>query len=134
MIEDLIKYETAILAKEVGLIPELDRAWNLTGYNLKNTKEKIPSTYHVHSSFPLENEFLYAPTLSGLQKWLRDTHKMDVVVGSNYIGYNVVIWNRNENKVHAVLPSNLFEKYEESLEAGEIVALNLIKNNKNNII
>jgi hypothetical protein len=128
MIEQLIKYETAILAKEVGLKPMLDSASNLTGYKITLFENKTPTNYHVHFSFPDQSEFLYAPTLSGLQKWLRDEHKIDVVVGSNYIGYNVVLWDRNENKTHEVLPSNLFQKYEEALEAGEVTSLNLIKN------
>ncbi len=67
-----------------------------------------------------------APTQSLLQKWLREEYKIDIVIGSNYIGYNIILWNRNTNK-NIKIEQNLFQYYEEALEQGLQEALKLIK-------
>ena len=127
MKEDLITFETAKLAKEKGLPKFLDRGSNLMCYDLLTGKV---TCYHIHIDFPSEDEYLYAPTQTLLQKWLRETHKIDVVIGSSYIGYNVVLWDRNKNKTHHVEPINICEKYEDVLEIGLEKALKLIDLNK----
>lgn len=68
-----------------------------------------------------------APTQALLQKWLREKHNIDVVVGSTYLGYNVVLWNRNTYKSHHISSVNLAEKYEDALEIGLIEAFKLIE-------
>jgi len=71
MKDNLIEYKTALLAREKGLPVMLDYASNVTGYSL-NWGNENPTSYKVHSSFPSEDKFLYAPTKSLLQAWLRE--------------------------------------------------------------
>lgn len=61
-----------------------------------------------------------------IQKWLREVHKIDIVIGSNVLGYHVLLYERNTGKTINVSPVNLTQFYEEALEIGLLTALKLI--------
>ena len=112
MEEQLISFETSKLAKSKGL-----------------TYEDVGQSYRSNGDFTYgknDDEFYPAPTQSLLQKWLREKHLIDIIIGSNIIGYNLILWDRKTNKRHNI-KSNLFQHYEEALEAGSYEALKLIK-------
>ena len=156
MEETLISFETAVLAKEKGLdlitiffytkpnskmfgIDEKGRA-----HHIKNTAKKI---YRCGEEVTLNIENVYrAPTQSLLQKWLRETYKINVEV-TDYSGagfFKFEIFNlRDWNKVN-LLPIDWLENdeyhknhntssiftYEEALEEGLYQALLLSPDKK----
>lgn len=126
MKEQLIIFETALLAKACGLHTYLDIANNIYGYNLKWV-ERAPTYWHVHITFPNEDEFLYAPTQSLLQKWLREKHKIHIEIEylDEVLPYRCIVTTISNNT--EVFISKFHTKYEEALEEGLIEALKLIK-------
>lgn len=127
MQEQKINFETAKLAKEKGFPQSLSHSQHI---NLKEDEWKLYSSTdadELDNSIGIgENIRCSAPTQSLLQKWLREVHNIDVVVGSTYLGYNVVLWNRNTYKLHHISPVNIAEKYEDVLEIGLMEALKII--------
>jgi len=131
MKEVLINFETANLAKEKGFT--LDRYIDSACYLLN--KELFPSV------FSLQNydcgvgreltKFIYAPTQSLLQKWLRekyDTHVQIVLTeiqGEDIYPYYFYLMGIT-NKILISNLSKQFQTYEEALEAGLQEALKLI--------
>jgi len=122
MEEQLIKFETAKLAKEKGFDIKTLNVW-------ADFKLVPPKCREVSASELFQNEY-YAPTQSLLQKWLRDVHNIEVepcridLKGSNNYDCNVEIWKKNntystEYSVHG-------KTYEEALEKGLQEALKLI--------
>ena len=92
MKEQIIAFETAILAKEKGFNTTLDQT----------------------------------PTQSLLQKWIRETHSLDIIVNSNLIGYGYIIYNRIP--LANIVNSNVYQTYEEALEKGLFESLKAISN------
>jgi hypothetical protein len=116
MEEELINLETAKLAKEVGL-----------------TCDKIGQSYRPNGEFTygLSDEFYPAPTLSLLQKWVRETCQIHI---------ELVVWD--DNTWSGQLVGDMFseetegeyeawscESYEEALETCLVKALEFIKEN-----
>lgn len=87
MKEQLVSYKTAILAREKGLPISLDTSSNVIGYNL-TWNDKKPTFYKVWNSYPDLNEFLYAPTQSGLHKWLIEEKNFFIVIHVHKEGYS----------------------------------------------
>ena len=121
--ESLISFETAKLAKEKGFNEICISTYNLTEYVPKR-KVGIKNSEFV-KAIHTENSCT-APTQGFLQKWLREVHKIDIVIGSNVLGYHVLLYNRNTGKTINVSPVNLTQFYEEALEIGLLTALKLI--------
>jgi hypothetical protein len=82
----------------------------------------------VHTTLPNKEEYLYAPTQSLLQKWLRDEHKLHITIFSS----SQESWMYRVTKQYQRLEYGSyeedFETYEKVLEAGLFEALKLIKN------
>lgn len=135
MLDQLIDYSTAKLAKEKGFIADrrhIDDYYFVTK-NLKilefkegdidqvSLDESCCDTEHVKPKYRL-----FAATQVELQKWLREKH--DIIV------YNLPsIDDRNKwycevlAKGSTYIQTSEFNSYEEALEAGLITGLNLIK-------
>ena len=131
MEEDLITFETAKLAKKVGLNILTNRAWSdkdsraaeYHHFYFFNDDEKVKDHYR----FPLYS----APTQSVLQKWIRENHMIDIHFGRTGVRD---IWNLDgiskfgypfiESK-HRFKTE--FKSYEDALESGLIEALKSIK-------
>lgn len=139
MKESLIKFETAVLAKEVGFDVEyfsMECSYFYTNtkskmfgvdeegryYDIKNTSKKL---YKRGEEATLNDKNVYlAPTQSLLQKWLRDEHKFVVEIGFYDWGkWNYTIYNPSPIKQS----SPEFNTYEEALENGLFKCLNIIK-------
>lgn len=121
MKEQLIKYKTAVLAKEKGFF-----IWQPERYNTIGECIYTPMLKYVNNRLitPDRNQ-VYAPTQSLLQKWLREEHHIDIIVTSKILGYSYCIYNRYPPKT--TTNNNLFEHYEEALEEALHESLKLIQ-------
>jgi len=135
MQEQLITFETAVLAKEKGFDLEFcNVGWHGDFGDLKGDNYPFLGTYSFYKSIYCNNKDehqIQRPTQSLLQKWLREVHNIDVWV--NKIGstnekkyyFNVMVNNKFVNTTNS--NSKTFLKYEEALEVGLQEALNLIE-------
>jgi hypothetical protein len=129
MQEQIVKFETAELAYSKGLPRFLNSSNDLPCYKISN---KSFVNYHVHTTLPNKEEYLYAPTQSLLQKWLRDEYGVYVEINcytdSEHISdktFRILIISI---KYQYIIKSFEMGKYEEALEAGLFESLKLIKN------
>lgn len=126
MQEQLISFETAELAKEKGFQEE-ELHYYLNGELLQHPNRLY---YNFNQDNPPRNQFS-APTQSFLQKWLREKHRLIVLVGYNYeydsTPYTYWIYKENEsNPINQWV--NDLHTYEDALELGLQETLKLIKN------
>ena len=139
MREDLISFETAKLAKE--------KKFNIPCENfyieyidddvadLFNYEEQRGSGYA--ELYRNNQEFKYsASTQSLLQKWLREVHKIDIMIlpwegtENNTVSYQYFVLNNfDEDKYDdSYVKEKNYDTYEKSLEIGLQEALKLINN------
>lgn len=111
MIDRLVSFETAKLAKEKG-------------YNIRSE----PYRYNGEQLSILEG--LNAPTQSLLQRWLRDIHSIKVIADTDI----TLSWIWTIQSLHPeasytgdfILSTHVYNTYEEALERGLQEALKLI--------
>jgi len=113
MIEQKISFEVSKLAKEKGFISGWIDVF-MSHYNEDGQLTNRPG-----------EEIYEAPTQSFLQKWIRETHNLDVIIASNLIGYAYLIYQRYPPKNFT--NKNVYQTYEEALEEGLLESLQLIK-------
>jgi len=125
MKEQLISFETAKLAKEKGFGGKGLTTSN--GYFRSENLCNIPC--NNKSDFCAQDE-CSAPTQSLLQKWLRDTYKLEILVIRPYNFSGEVYWSYdgyNNGVINLLNPDyNEYKSYEEALEKGLFEALKLI--------
>jgi len=125
--EELIKFETAVLAKEKGFVNRSTEKWcdNVEG------QEPVLTTGTSSLYHPLftNNQDIYhefeAPTQSLLQRWLREVHKIHITITS----ISQESWQYHITKVGdslGKLYNEDYDDYEEALEDALVHALNLI--------
>lgn len=121
MQEEIISFETAKLAKEKGFNWECEYGFLKQENNIEDHEIKHKNDLYLIDCI---NEYLYAPTQSLLQKWLREVHKIycDPILRPN-LRYS---WEINTLSYIDVSEKS-FETYEEALEIGLQQALKLIK-------
>ncbi len=86
--------------------------------------------------FPFE-QFTEAPTYQDTLEWLRDKHKIDIVIDLSfnqhpainngawlYQGYNVILWKNSDESID--LTANTFKNYNDALIYSITEALKLI--------
>ena len=112
MKEQLISLKTAKLATEKGF--NLKEPCTCGGYPdciCEQTRSVTP-------------DYVYRPTQSLLQKWLREVHNLHV----NPYRYKDLVADNNDDCVYKVfISAKGFKTYEESLEEGLITVLKSIK-------
>lgn len=123
MKEELIKYKTAVLARECGFDEPVKHAYNLNG-NL----EEYSGLYNAD----ILGSYLSAPTQSLLQRWLREVHGIHVnpFLSTNWkvYSYSVLIPSLAQTSSKAVTTTGKdFKTYEEALEEGLLHALTMLK-------
>jgi hypothetical protein len=140
MTEEIIKYETAQLAKEKGFKILVGDAYFWANDNGEITLGT--SNYDE----PIYGE-LKAPTQSLLQRWLREVHNITVeVTRDSEVHYQDKTrwivrssnWNKIKTKTFSIAELKFpeftnfadFKSYEEALEKGLIEGLNFIDNEK----
>lgn len=147
MEDQLISYNTAILAKERGFDLVCIKGYYTYGEDIKTALKEYDNPIDIDISQecvfnnackPFKNSQLTkgylctAPTQSILQKWLRDIHNIHILVSNN----NQLSSGKWSYDIHK-LPSGiltmwsildpLYDTYEETLEIGLYEALKLVK-------
>jgi hypothetical protein len=128
MEDTIIKFQTAILAREKGF-EEKTCHW----YN--TNKEGTENTDQLRTCAPLNHNFkawdwntVSVPTQSLLQKWLREKHGIHIVIDNSITGYYSLLKSGRELSSKWVNNQGCpCSTYEEALEAGLQEGLKLIK-------
>lgn len=126
MKEELISFETAKLANEKGFEPNI-RVKKNSHYN---SQTKVLDSLGISGSMLCDH--YYAPTQSLLQKWLREEHRIIVLIRTPFeqlvkFGYIYNIEELHGISVNYNTEDNFYNTYEEALEFGLKKALELIK-------
>lgn len=124
MEDEPITFETAKLAKEKGFNEEC--RFNV----FRGTKDYITKEKSINSK--LSSTTYSQPTQTKLQRWLREVHDIHISLNYEIEGYSCTIGGYdqiNHNHVGVELEEQ-YNTYEQTLEAGILVALKLIKEKK----
>jgi len=148
MKEQLITFETAVLAKEKGFVNGTKGCFIIykeDNINPKGNKGTKKGEFEYCKRFSLKNgeldsdedyKYLERPTQSLLQKWLREVHNINVWVSSKttdkgntiYIPHGRTIPDTIvKGLVKDVIVYKTFDKWEEAFEFGLQEALKLIE-------
>jgi predicted transcriptional regulator len=125
MTNEIVKFETALLASEKGFnYMKANCYGDNLAYDTGVHKGKL-----IQAGTTLNN--VLAPNQSLLQRWLREFHEISVKVDDFYtnskIRYDYIVCKLgHQEESH----SELYETYEEALEVALVEALNMIKNGK----
>ena len=116
MEEQLVSYETAVLAKEKGC--------KCKGQGHYNNKGELCGFQYYEWA---DEDFgdVEAPTQSLLQKWLRDEHNEHIGLIEGLGKWSFSMRNLKKHNVPTIYHVHL-NTYEEALEAGLEMTLNLI--------
>lgn len=123
MIDELISFETAKLAKEKGFNESCRDI-----YDSYSSTDKIELFENIH--YPDTEDTIGAPTQSLLQRWLREVHSIILVCLFSYVtDRNKYYYEiHHSNKLYTNLVNDKYnDTYEEALEEGLQEALKLIK-------
>lgn len=143
MKEKIVSFDIAKLAKEKGFDAPIGKLYSKHYYTADGKLDGDVS-YHFKEMANVRNrdgkltkdnmpEFIgySAPTQSFLQKWLRDTHKIEVLIirpynfaGEPFWSYEIFIGGRYST---VASDEKEYKSYEEALEYGLLQGLNLIK-------
>lgn len=132
MKEQIISFETAKLAKEKGLT---DKEYS-TSYYFPDGKIDLDKLMK-NTINKTDNMVFYAPTQTLLQKWIREEHRIHLVIEPSVQGDELVwdcqwISTKIHNKTYkSFLPqwatTNCCDSYEQALEEGLVKTLKMIK-------
>lgn len=122
MVEQLVTFKTALLAKEKGFGNVMCSTW----YTDEGLQTEPPYIQKLQ-----KKPTILAPTHALLQKWLREKHEILVlVVNTNHYPdrFECVAKQKNKNgKWSTKLKVHLYSKYEDALEEGLYQALELVE-------
>jgi len=132
MKDEIIKFETAKLAKEKGFNWKVENYFYDEFHKQTIYKDKL-TDYSKHEKGNLY-ECVSAPTQSLLQRWLREKHNLHIVIiptVTSYFTYKILDIQLNpENPIerppYKDVASEDFTTYELSLEGGLQEALKII--------
>lgn len=118
MRDQLVKFETAKLAKEKGF----DGSATCESKWLVNDKTGLFKEWIGLSPYVADGCITYyRPTQSLLQKWLRDEHKKVVTINPHFYDYSGTKYNY---RIYVHKDNREFDTYEQALEEGLKEALN----------
>lgn len=129
MREQRVKFQTAELAKEKGFEQNGSKCWvQLLSGDIIHNDDREDKLEHERTKY-----YLTQPTQSTLQKWLREEHKIDVLVMLNMndeYSCHIFKWHKSINinkniwEGEGVVPQGI--NYEAVLEEGLQEGLKLI--------
>ena len=125
MKEPLISFETAKLAFEKGY-PVFNNSSKSNFYN-RRTKNLI---YFGRTGQQTKEHLYGAPTQSLLQKWIREIHKIHIVINpyqNEFLDYTLSVLTPHERAMWGFEEEGSYITYEEALEKGLYKGLLLIK-------
>ena len=136
--EDYVTFEQAEALKKLGFDWSCETFWDDEGS--PQVHEWVIKNYHDYPFVDNEEDCtVLRPTLAHAQKWLREKHKIIILVDTyfkNYMDgdyskaefeYVIVYMNFNAARKGSSKDGKLFESYEKALSAGINVALKFIK-------
>ena len=134
MKEQLISYETAVLAKEKGFEGQCTHCYD-ENKELEAAIDFNGELYFSSEDVDNANENGYemtvlAPTQSLLQKWLREKHNIVLCIENAYdtmLGYNRGFVYTIDGIVYHNSYGDCYEEYEQALEEGLEASLKLIQ-------
>jgi hypothetical protein len=140
MTDTIVSYETAALAvwKKKFHITTANRYLKVGTTPFLCEYDSLATCYFsplLNDHIVEYNEIIYAPTQSLLQKWLRDEHQLLVIPLYSYNDYphwcvhveNILVGEDNVLISGMDFEPALYLTYEEALEKGLQIALNLLK-------
>ena len=124
MEEQLISFETAVLAKEKGFKIPTPVMYKGNERSYGHNNEWGIDEKRLDGEFPYRNQQWYSiPTQSGLQKWLREKHNIHLIA---YKNINIDGYDWCFITTDSITNINSYKTYEEALEVGLQEALNFI--------
>ena len=124
MEEQLISFETAVLAKEKGFKIPTPVMYKGNEKSYGHNNEWGIDEKRLDGEFPYRNQQWYSiPTQSGLQKWLREKHNIHLIA---YKNINIDGYDWCFITTDGITNINSYKTYEEALEVGLQEALNFI--------
>ena len=125
MEEQLISFETAVLAKEKGFKIPTPVMYKGNERSYGHNNEWGIDEKRLDGEFPYRNQQWYSiPTQSGLQKWLREKHNIHLIA---YKNINIDGYDWCFITTDGITNINSYKTYEEALEVGLQEALKLVK-------
>jgi hypothetical protein len=133
MEEQLINYETAVLAEEKGFKESSSTAFLIKDDEVFESEwDGFGGWYSnkINDHIVFYDKKICRPTQALLQKWLREVHKIEVLIKAdcsqlNFVyGYDFYVWNKNDSYEFWSTPDNCptgestYKTYEEALESG----------------
>ena len=124
MEEQLISFETAVLAKEKGFKIPTPVMYKGNERSYGHNNEWGIDEKRLDGEFPYRNQQWYSiPTQSGLQKWLREKHNIHLIA---YKNINIDGYDWCFITTDGITNINSYKTYEEAYEIGLQEALKLI--------
>lgn len=130
MEDSIVSFEVAKLAKEKGFVADIFPHYTSEG----KLDMREPTLFGARLGYEYVREtYAIAPTQSLLQKWLREVHQIHVNLSYDLHLYDIDIVNSNSGETIRMVSTltdvtpYCFTKYEDALEVGLYVALELIK-------
>jgi len=113
MEEQLVSFDTAILAKEKGFDIPTRLCYS------ENDKYGLALPYNAGNNlYRNDGEYYSAPTQSLLQRWLREKCDMWVTVLVDGITYSISIWGEHVPNEDEAFETKWFLTYEDALDFG----------------
>ena len=136
MQEQLVSFETSVLAKSKGFV----KTGNWMGFVDKFYHPRTGTLLSMgRTGRPPFNTLIYAPTQSLMQRWLREVHEIHIniqmlyqcnIEPAEFEGWIIYIAGESfetNYEINKDLISKVFKSYEEALEYGLFEMLKLIK-------
>ena len=124
MEEQLISFETAVLAKEKGFKIPTPVMYKGNERSYGHNNEWGIDEKRLDGEFPYRNQQWYSiPTQSGLQKWLREKHNIHLIA---YKNINIDGYDWCFITTDGITNINSYKTYEEAYEVGLYQALLLL--------
>lgn len=124
MKEPIISFETAKLAFEKGY-PVFNNYSKSNFYN-RRTKNLI---YFGRTGHQTKEHLYGAPTQSLLQKWLREIHKLHIIINpyqNEFLDYTLTVLTQHERAMGGFEEEGSYITYERALEKGLQGALKIL--------
>ncbi len=115
MTDEIIKKETAILAKEKGFDWE---CWNFYNFLM------FDDTDHIMRNHNQFNDMYSAPTQTALANWIRKNYGIHIEIYCNASGFGYILTKLNGTVIKEITDDIFFESNEDALEVGLRLALN----------
>ena len=132
MEDEIVNYETAVLAKEKGFDWKCRNYFDDREYCtfIKNGLGYYKNEYHKSNSQWKNTNNISAPTQSLLQRWLREKHNIHISVGTVYEDFSTwsyAIEKKEKGIIFGFRNDPVpYKTYEECLEKALLTALKMI--------